>query len=333
MPVRSARTPTTIRDIARALSVSHTTVSRALSGRGSDFISAQTRERIVQTAREMNYQPNRVARKLATGRNDVIALWIAGAHPYFATVLSEAEKVLMQHNLDILHVVSGRGSHASDLNLFADGILALDRPMDVEEYVARGGDGRPPVVSMGCYVCPLVDSVSVDLKTGARAAVSHLLEVGCKRVAMFLPGNLSGLETARPRGYAEVMGEWGRETEYIPCPRDSRAPARAAIREYVRERGCPDGIFCFNDDMAIGGYRGLRDLGVRVPEDVALVGCDGIEDGEYLDAPLSTIAQPYEAFCERAWRLLQRRLENPDAPLESEVLPTTLTVRESSRRQ
>lgn len=106
---------------------------------------------------------------------------------------------------------------------------------------------------------------------------------------------------------------------------------RASVREYVRARGCPEAILCHSNDVAIATYRALCDLGIRVPADVALLGYDGIEETEYFPAPISTIAQPLEAMCETAWRFLERRLAEPDAPPQRIMLQPTLLLRESSQ--
>ena len=100
--------------------------------------------------------------------------------------------------------------------------------------------------------------------------------------------------------------------------------------EYIREHGCPEAIFCRNDHMALGAYRALRDHGKRVPEDVAIVGCDGIPEAKYLDAPLTTIEQPLAEMCALGWKFLKQRIENPELPQQAAVLMSDLVVRKSS---
>ena len=331
--------PTTIRDIAKTLNVSHTTVSRVLNGRGGEFISEATRRRVQTAALELNYRPNPAARKLATGRANMVAVWMGDAfHPYYAAVSHYVEAQLRRDNLDMLHLVSNRPHHENDFSYFVDGILALDGRPEVETFLQKASQPHPPLVSMGVNVCTSVDYVQVDLGVGTRDAITHLLESGCKRIPFLVTewGLSSG--DARRRAYEAVLHEWGREPELIfmgenERPAESwRSKARVLIRDYVAAKGCPDGLFCFSDDLAIGAYRGLRDLGIRIPHDIALVGCDGIEDGEYLDTPLSTITQPFEELCARAWEALKRRIENPDAPLIGESLPSRFIARESSQR-
>jgi DNA-binding LacI/PurR family transcriptional regulator len=190
-----------------------------------------------------------------------------------------------------------------------------------------------PVVSMGAYYLTEVDHVGVDLYAGAMQAVQHLIEQGCRRVAYLVNAESRHPGDARRDAYDMVMREASLSREYIVSVDQSRQAAGAAVAAYVEQFGLPDGIFCHNDEMALGAYRRLRLLGVRVPEDVALVGCDGIEDTEYLEVPLTTIRQPLEEMCGLACEFLHRRMAQPDIPLQSVVLLPQLVVRGSSLRR
>jgi LacI family transcriptional regulator len=119
---------------------------------------------------------------------------------------------------------------------------------------------------------------------------------------------------------------------YYPLSEEQRPIVRQLIQEYVREHGCPEALFCHSDDVAVGIYRGLCDLKLRVPEQVALVGCDGIQDTEYLECPLTTLVQPVAEMCAKAWEFLLRRLENPRLQRQNSVLKPKLAIRESTAR-
>jgi DNA-binding LacI/PurR family transcriptional regulator len=102
------------------------------------------------------------------------------------------------------------------------------------------------------------------------------------------------------------------------------------VRDHVAAHGPAEALFCFSDEGAIGAYRGLRDLGLRVPDDVALVGCNGDLDTEYLDVPISTLVCPGEEMCAQAWQFLQQRMSHPDLPRQAALLLPKLEIRESS---
>jgi LacI family transcriptional regulator len=128
------------------------------------------------------------------------------------------------------------------------------------------------------------------------------------------------------------MAEAGKQVEYIITPDEHRRSVASPLTDYIERHGCPDGLFCFNDDMAIGAYRTLKDLGRRIPDDVALVGCDGIDDLKYLDPRVSTIVQPLEHMCMIAWTFLERRIKNNALPLQHITVQPKLEIRESSQR-
>jgi len=189
-----------------------------------------------------------------------------------------------------------------------------------------------PLVSMGVAYLASTDLVAIDLYPGAMEAVKHLTARGGRRIAYMVSQSGSYASEVRYKAYTGVLQEAGLKPEYIVASSHLRSDACQAMLEHIHACGCPDGIFFFNDDMAIGAYRALCDLGIRVPDDVALVGCDNIEDTEYLEVRLSTIAQPLEEMCILAWQFLERRMNDPALPLQQQFLPAKLIIRESSCR-
>jgi len=165
-------------------------------------------------------------------------------------------------------------------------------------------------------------------------AMQHLIGSGFRRIAhaTFVRKNIAG--ESRRIGYTNAMREAGLETEFIhyPLSERQRPVARQLIRDYIAEHGKPEAIFCHSDDAALGIYRGLCDAGIRVPADIALVGCDGIEDTEYLECPLTTLVQPVAEMCDAAWQFLQNRLAEPTIPIQQTILTPQLAIRASSSR-
>lgn len=322
----------TLRDVARRLNVSHTTVSRVLSGQGADLISAETRARVIETARAMRYRPNRAARTLATGKTGLLSLWIGDLfRPYYARTMQHASREIEGSGYEtvVFHVRNGKVSPGT-LFTAADGLLVHDWSSVVEAYL----DFEPhplPLVNMGVICTKRADYMEIDLYSGAVSAVQHLIDCGRKRIAFvsyqenLLPGE------ARLRAYEDVMAQAGLPTEIIGVKFNSRPQCREDVRAYVSERGCPDALFCLSDDMAIGAYRALHDAGLRVPEDVAIVGCDGIEEAEYLDTPLSTLSLPIPEMCRIAIEFVRRRIEDPTLPQQGAILQPTLLRRGSSQ--
>ncbi len=331
---------TTIRDVAREVSLSHTTVSRVLNGREDIAIPDITRRRVEEAARALGYRVNPAARALATGRTGVVSLWASGVYrAFWADVIVQVEGQARRAAYElIINDLSARVGRPADDDPSVwpiDGILALGCPAEVAAYLALPASQRQPLVSMGVYHNEKTDFVGLELGGATRQALRHLLSVGCRRIAYVGPLNLNA-DDPRRVAYEEEMRESEKAPQMMGVPggshRGTRAAARRLIIDYHKTHGLPDGLFCHNDEIAIGAYRGLCDLGVRVPDDVAIVGCDGIEDTEYLETPLSTIALPLEAMCEQAWRLLSRRWAKPEASVEGVHLPAQFVPRASSLR-
>lgn len=134
--------------------------------------------------------------------------------------------------------------------------------------------------------------------------------------------------------YETLSRAAGREPEYIfpPFLPAVREHAHQTLLDYVAEHGCPDAIFCGNDEQAIAVHLALSELGYRVPEDVALIGCDDLPEAQYHVPPLATIVQPFGEMSRIAWEFLQRRMAEPDAPRQYTVLEATFEPRKSSER-
>ncbi len=164
--------------------------------------------------------------------------------------------------------------------------------------------------------------------------MQHLIETGRKRIVYLYAAADEGLFTEpRYRAYHDVMHAAGLEPETITISEVSLAAARWRMREYLQQHEIPpEAVFCLNDDLAFGVHRALCDLGLRIGEDVAIVGCDGIEETEYLACPLTTIRQPLEEMCALAWQFLQTHIRDPAAPLQQRILQPELVIRESTRR-
>ena len=322
----------TIKDVAKRAGVALSTTSYVLNGKNRS-ISLPTQQRIQEAARDLGYRPNLAARSLVTRQTHILALWISDvASPFSAFVISHLQGVVRRHGYDVIIkeivLYPGAGSERADQSQWrADGVVAYLGPecrhLDLTALFPSG----TPLVSIGALSVPGTDFIELDLFPGTQAAVRHLAQAHCQRIAYLVPEGRMFPGDYRFEAYTAAVREAGQKPEYISVAENSRAAGRSGIQAYGAVHGLPDGIFCYNDGLAIGAYRGLRDTGVRIHEDVRLIGCDGIEDMEYLDCPLSTIVSPLDEMCDTAWQFLERRMREPTTPLQHRKLYPELEVR------
>jgi LacI family transcriptional regulator len=329
-----ARTMVTQAQIAKKLGVSRQLVTFALA----DYpqVAKESRERIQKAAIEMGYRPNPHARALRQKRTGIIALWIPDQiSTHYTHVARELGRLAKQAEYELIVSEVG-GTDAKQLwsHVPVDAICAVDASKAVQVELEVLAARAVPVVGVGAYESEKTDQVQVDLMAGTLAAMEHLIGSGYRRIAHATFVRKDADRQRRRLGYSKAMKEAGLKPEFIyyPLSEAQRPITRQLIQDYVGKKGLPEAIFCHSDDAALGIYRGLCDMKIRVPEQVALIGCDGIEDTEYLEVPLTTLVQPVVEMCSTAWDFLQQRLENPDAPRQHAVFEPDLAIRESSMR-
>lgn len=321
--------------IARKLGISRQLVTFALAGYPQ--VSAASRKRILAAAEKMGYRPNPHARALKRGRTGIIALWIPDQiSTHYNHVARELNHLVKQsrHELIISDVGNDQPARQVLSHVPMDGVFAVDAPNAVRAHLQSAFAQTIPVISIGVHRAQKTDHVQVDLFAGAGETMQHLIRSGFRRIvhATFERREKSG--PGRRQAYELAMRQAGLKPEFFfyPLSEAQRPIVRQSILDYIRVHGCPEAIFCHSDDVALGIYRGLCDLKLRVPQDVALAGCDGIQDTEYLECPITTLVQPVAAMCKTAWEFLLQRLENPGMKRQQAVFKPELVIRESSRR-
>lgn len=347
--------PVSLREVAARAGVARGTVSSVLNNRAAEMrISQQTQARIRRIAEEMGYRPNRLAQGLGKGRTNVIGLMIPGLrNPFFQTIMENAEERAFQAGYDVLpdSAFQLRASYNVQGKLSGwpvDGILIWVTPdKKLADYLGAWTSDTP-VVYMGYARGDGADFVAIDREIGVREVMAHLWARGYKRVAYLYPWpDLQPID-ARYTTYASVCSEAGRNPEQLfleklqPTDRLSLI-TQAGLREAGLKTGLllakrpagdrPDAIVCHNDLVAIGLFNGLRREGLRVPEDIAVVGFDGIDEAQYLDKPLTTVVSPSQAVVDSAFDILTYRLAQGSAvrvPPQQVVLPSTLRIGQTS---
>lgn len=337
----------TIKDIARELGISPSTVSRALKDHPD--ISAKTKEAVNALAEKLNYQPNIVALNLRQKKTFTVGVIIPElVHFFFSTVISGIEDVAYQAGYSVLLAQSNESYEREKTDIKAlfnsrvDGLLMSisreTRNFDhIESVIAKG---IPVVFYDRTYNTTLCSNVVVDDYVGAKEAVNHLIEQGYRKIA-FLEGSPGLIITNdRKRGYTDALKEHQlpiRDNYIEECTIGSLEEARRATKKLMSMSDPPDAIFAANDPMAAGAMQSLKELGLRIPQDVGVVGFSNWSYGSLLEPSLTTVDQPGFEMGQEAARLLIRQIEVADKEQdypspETKVLKTRLIVRDSSLR-
>lgn len=344
---RSAQAVPTIYHVARRAGVSIATVSRVLNGH--EQISPATEERVIAAVRELGFVPNAAAQGLSKGLKRIIGLvfanpwWqedlisIEDSSLLFAdTVIRGAQWNADRHGYSILLSSGATGRRHNgllgDLIGRVDGLVLLDRVVP-QERVAPISKRVPVVLLAGSGRSRSAVTVRVDNQGAMRSLAKHLVvDHGRRRVA-FLAGLADSPDSSlRESSFAEAVAEFGGTCEparSFSADWTSGGAVLAVERRLSSRRRPPEAIACANDQMAIGAIHALGAAGLRVPEDVAVVGFDDIPISRYVNPPLTTIRQPSSQLGAVAVDSLVKRLEGTPLGSRDTVLPTQLVVRNS----
>lgn len=335
--------PVRMKDIAQELGVSVVTVSKVL--RNHPDVSAQTRERVMQKITEMNYRPNFAARALVTGKTYTIGLVVPDlVHSFFADVAKGASQVLRRHDYHLL-ISSSEESHqleAEELEKLmarrVDAIL-IASTCNTPELMPDVGKQKVPFVFIDRHF-PGYESffVGVDDEAVGFLATTHLIDVGCQRIA-HIGG--TGFSTAEGRqiGFRKALAS--RQIEVNPDYIMSRIQldeggddtGYEAMQKLLRLDPRPDGVVCFNDATAMGALKAALHAGLQIPSELKLIGAGNTLYSDFFRVPLSSIDQNSrgigEAAANLALELINSHSATPESP-RSILLEPKLVVRESS---
>jgi LacI family transcriptional regulator len=337
----------TIAEVARAAGVSNGVVSTVLNGaKGTARTSAATRALVLDTAARLGYRPNRVAQSLRHGRTTTITLLVSSFAPYYADIATAAQAAATARGYAI-NVVS-TNTAATELQALeylrggsSDGvIIGAGRHSPQDAVIAVLQDlrrrGVPAVLLHDRSPDPALPAIRIDNEAGAYLATAHLLRLGHRRIAHLtseaLLGRTLSAATDRYGGYRRALAEAGVafDPAWLVRGAVSMTGGKEMIQALLARAGArPTAVTCYNDQAAIGALRALGELGVRVPEDIAVVGFDGLAFGAFTTPALTTVDFPRAALGRVAVETLFALFDGHDAIPTEQVLPVQLVVRES----
>lgn len=318
-----------LRDVADRAGVSVKTVSNVVHKHVN--VAPDTRLRVQVALDELGYRPNLSARSLRRGQSGIIALAVPEIDiPYFAELAGLVVRAAFAQGLTVLVDQTDGDAERERLVLrglhghLIDGLIMSPVALDADEIADHSGG--PPLVLLGEKISDVVaDHVAIDNVAASRAATEHVLDLGRTRVALIgdQPDSPTGSGVARLRrqGYEAALAAHGiaLEPELMrSTPTFTRADGAAATSLLLDSGAAPDGVFCFNDSLALGAMRVLAERGLRVPEDVAVIGIDDIVDGRWSTPTLSTVAPDKSQIAACAVRMLLNRMGVSAADATSE---------------
>jgi LacI family transcriptional regulator len=338
----------TIKDIARELGISPSTVSRALKDHPD--ISVQTKKAVNELAEKLNYQPNIVALNLRQKKTNTIGVILPElVHFFFSTVISGIESVAYEAGYNVILAQSNESYEREKTDIKAlfnsrvDGMLiSISRETTNYDHIeAILSKGMPMVFYDRMYTNPNTSKVIVDDYVGAKEAVLHLIEQGCKRIAHLESAPGLSIAVDRKRGYYDALRENNipiKENMVVQCPNGSLEDGAKATKKLLALSPPPDAIFANNDMLAMGAMMTIKEKGLKIPQDVALMGFSNWFFSQLMDPPLSSVDQPGYEMGQEAARLLIRQIEMKDKeqfdPIpETKILKTRLVIRGSSMKK
>lgn len=328
----------TIYDIARAAGVAKSTVANALSGKGT--VSETTRQRILQYAQEMGYRPNVLARSLYKHQTFTIALLLPSiTNPFYPEIVEAVERTARERDYQTLfcstHLdfATGRQQMERMMSRWVDGYIIMGTSMDIADITEYFQQGLPIVLCdwQENEVPEGIPQVSVDFFRAGQLAAEHLLELGHSRVGVIFD---EPQQTLRLEGFLSVWQAAGKTLSQAmrQVSASTLESGYHAARNLLAQPERPTAIFSTTDWMALGAIDAILDVGLRVPEDISVIGLDDIMLSAHLRPPLTTIAVPKIRLARKATDLLFQQIDGEKDLQASELVEPYLVLRQSTAR-
>ncbi|AST56533.1 transcriptional regulator, LacI family [Thermoanaerobacterium thermosaccharolyticum] len=322
----------TIRDVAEKAGVTVTTVSRVLNNRG--YISEKTRKKVYEAMKELNYQPNELARSLYRRKSYLIGLLIPSvSHPFFAELTSYIEYYAYQNNYKILlcNSLQDVEKEKDYINMLkrhqVDGIIIGSHTLETEQYL----NVNLPIVAIDRYFSEKIPYVASDNYNGGVLATNLLIQKGCRKIAHISgPLILNTPANNRRKAFMDVVKEHNIENVVVETKLNvfDTDEYKKLIIKLFTDHPDIDGVFASSDLIAATIINAAREIGKEVPKDLKIVGYDDISIAKTIVPPLTTIRQPIEEMAKKTIEIILDQIDGEEVSIEN-VLPITLVERES----
>jgi LacI family transcriptional regulator len=328
----------TIKDIAKLANVSHTTVSRALNN--SPYINEETKVKIMALAKELNYVPNYSAKSLVLLKSYVIGVFFSSisegtSDTFFHEIIRGVNNVIdKEYNLVVRGIDDYQYYHLIDNRNF-DGIIVVSQSKNDDEFIQTILEKNIPTVVINRYIENegLVNIMSDDTK-GVYDAVTYFIENNHRKIAL-LQGNKEFESTVyRKRGYIRALEDNNIpiNEEYILSGRYDLKSGYENMKELLKLENVPTAVFCANDDIGVGAMKAIFEAGLKVPEDISIIGFDDSNFCNYVAPPLTSVRKDSLAMSEYGGRNLLNLIKNKEVDKEKVYIQSQLVVRKSVKK-
>jgi DNA-binding LacI/PurR family transcriptional regulator len=326
-----------MREVAQHAGVSVQTVSCVLNQTGS--ISEETRLRVQRSIEALNYRRNPIARSMRTQQTRMIALVVMDmTNPVLATIASTIEAVAYAQNYNVLLYNTGLDAARERTYLHeiedrrVDGAVVVNA-IDRQGAAHLRNEGVPTVLIDCAMPSSPLPTVTVDNFRGGYIATQHLIDLGHRRIAHI--GGTRHLEIARQRisGYETALADANIDYRNVVSAQTMQWGYQSgydAMKHLLASDERPTAVFAASDELAMGAYRALAEQGLRVPQDMSIVGFDNIEAAAFVTPPLTTVHQPFSQLGHQAFSLLLTMLDGNQLDPPDVLLPAEIIVREST---
>ena len=329
---------TNIKKVSELAGVSTATVSRTL--KMPDMVTARTREKVMQAVREAGYRPSWLATSVKTGRTNTIVVLVPNlVNPFFMRIIGGIEQAAQERGFTVLLCdTQGDSKRESDyasmvLTNRADGLIQLDHSFPFSEDDAKLAETIPMV-----SVCERIHAekkypvVSLDNYAASRSLAHHLVSYGHRKFAVIVGQVVSQIHKDRLSGLRSVLAEEEIvfDENMIVGESYSIENGIEGMRQLLEKTQRPTAVICFNDDIAIGAMHEIHRQGLKIPDDISVVGFDNVKVSAFLNPPLTTIDQPAYEMGRRGMELLSDLINTVPLTRSSEMLPFQLLERKSS---
>ena len=332
---------TSLKDLARELGVSIATVSRAL--RNSPEIGKEMQEKVKDLAKRMNYRPNPFAQSLRKEAPRVIGVVVPNlVTHYYAAVLDGIEAEAQRAGYSVITANTHEDSEAevraidNFINLHVEGIIAClsQNTIDYKHFEEISNMGIPLVFFGRTCLSEKFSSVTANGDEAAQQATQHLIDTGSRRIAFVGGPNHLDMVRRRKHGYLEALREnhIPIERELVVCEKIDFQWGMEAVTKLLQLENRPDAILAFNDIITFAAFAAIKEAGLQIPEDVALIGFTDDPHAGYVTPRLSLIADQSQLMGETACQLLLKNI-NGDSKIYKKIVPQELVIRDTSSRK